>query len=239
MLTPALQEGGFSSCCSEPFVLNGPCPKLLGFPNSLHDSPRVFGTSSEANCRNPIVIWCLHGRQYVTPLSPSPRTPARHRNGMATAFGPAPHFQSLTDPVEVRPPPLPAHDDGHPSPRLHLKEPSNSDIPHGDVPCVLCAMDPGRQLQPHHLASTAHPLPKLRPDARDSNPVSRLVFARLHHSPISSNTGRSLGPPCPSTIHACRASSRIPRSSLNCRAFSLNRVAHSRMSRTSPIVPGP
>ena len=162
MLTPALQEGGFSSCCSEPFVLNGLCPELLGLPNAPHDSPRVFGKSSEANCRNPIVIWCLHGRQHVTPLSPSPRTPARHRNGMATTFGPAPHFQSLTDLVEVQPPPLPAHDDRHPPPRLHLKEPSN-----GDVPCVLCAMDPGWQLQPHHLASTAHPLPKLRPDARN------------------------------------------------------------------------
>ena len=123
---------------------------------------------------------------------------------MATAFGPAPHFQSLTDPVEVQPPPLPAHDDGHPSPRLHLKEPSNSDIPHGDVPCVLCAIDPGRQLQPHHLASTAHPLPKLRPDARDSNPGGALSI--LPENKPGGTTSLSLSPQDNSHSHSRRPS---------------------------------
>ena len=194
MLTPALQQGGFSSCCSEPFVLDGPCPELPRLPNAPHDSPRVFGTSSEANGRNPIVIWCLHGRRHVAvdyPLSPSPRTPARHRNGMATTFGPAPHFQSLADPVEVRPPPLPAHDDRRPPPQLHLKEPSNSNIPHDNVPCVLCATHPGRQSQPHCLASTAHPPPKLRPDTHNSNPGGSLSIL-LENKPGDGTTSLTL-----------------------------------------------
>ena len=201
MLTPALQEGGFSSCCSELFVLNGPCPKLLGLPNVPHDLPRAFTTSLEANSRNPIVIWCLYGRQPVTPLSPSPRTPARHHNGMVTTLEPAPCFQSSTDPVEVQPPPLPAHDDRYPPPQLHLKEPSNSNTPHSDVPCVLCAMHPGWQLQPHHLASTAHPLPKLRPDTRNSNPGGALLVL-LENKPGNGTTSLSLSPQDNSHSHS-------------------------------------
>ena len=210
MLTPALQQGGFSSCCSKLFVLNGPCPELPGLPNAPHESPGLFGTSSEANGCNPIIIWCLHGRRRITadyPLSPSPWTPARHCNGMATTFGPAPRFQSSADLVEVRPP---LHDNRRPPPRLHLKESSNSNIPHGDVPRVLCTAHPGRQSQPA-ASSTTHPPPKLQPDTHNSNAGGALSIL-LENEPGGGTTSLSLSPQDNPRIHSQRPSNATPTS---------------------------